>query len=182
MKTIIRKWFWPWDFDKEELWLNEMSSKGLALTSVGYCRYEFEPCQPGEYKYRIELLENMPNHPESVQYIKFMEESGIEQVESYMRWVYFRKRSDEIPFDLFSDAASKIKHLDRIMLFVAILGGVNLYNGYYNIFLAISRSGLFEVNFPAGALCCFIGGLFGYGFYKLWKQKSYLKKEHQIFE
>ena len=49
MRTIIRKWFWAWDFDKEEAWLNEMASEGLALVSVGWCRYEFEPCEPGEY-------------------------------------------------------------------------------------------------------------------------------------
>lgn len=182
MKTIVRKWFWAWDYDREELWLNEMSAKGLALTSVGYCRYEFAPCEKGEYNYRIELLDNMPTHPESVQYIKFMEESGVEQIGSYMRWVYFRKKSDDIPFDLFSDAPSKIRHLNRILTLIGILGAVNFYNGFYNVFLAVSGSGVFGVNFPAGALCCIIAGLCGYGYYKLWKKKDYLKKEHQIFE
>ena len=182
MKTIIRKLFWPWDFDKEELWLNEMSAKGLGLSSVGYCRYEFTPCEKGEYNYRIELLENMPTHPESVQYIKFMEDSGIEQVGSYNRWVYFRKKSDDIPFDIFSDAPSRIKHLDRILLLLGILGAVNIYNGFYNILMAVSGSGVFAVNFSAGALCCLVGGLFAYGYYKIWKKKDFLKKEHQICE
>lgn len=180
MKTIIRKWFWAWDFDKEELWLNEMSAKGLALSSVGYCRYEFVPCEKGEYNYRIELLENMPNHPESVQYIKFMEDSGVEQVGSYMRWVYFRKKSDDIPFDLFSDAPSKIKHLNRILTLIGILGGINLYNGLYNIFLGIGTG--YSFNISIGMLATLVGLILGFGFYKLWKKKDFLKKEHQIFE
>ncbi len=41
MKHIIHKWFWAWDFDKEEKWLNEMSAKGLNLTGVSFCRYVF---------------------------------------------------------------------------------------------------------------------------------------------
>ncbi|MBQ3859711.1 MAG: DUF2812 domain-containing protein, partial [Clostridia bacterium] len=50
MRTTVRKWFWGWDFDKEEAWLNEMAAKGLALVSVGLGRYEFEETEPGEYR------------------------------------------------------------------------------------------------------------------------------------
>lgn len=182
MKTIIRKWFWPWDFDKEEMWLNEMSAKGLALHSVGYCRYEFTPCQPGEYNIRIELLENMPNHPESQQYITFMEESGIEQIGSYYRWVYFRKVNDGIPFDIFSDYDSRIKHLDRILLIVGIIFGINLYNALFNLYLGIGGTGIPSVNTSAGALALLVALLFCYGLYKLLKKKKTFQKERQIFE
>ena len=34
MRTIIKKFFFVWDFDKEEKWLNEMAAKGLALVGV----------------------------------------------------------------------------------------------------------------------------------------------------
>ena len=90
MRTVIRKLFWVWDFEKEEQWLNEMAAKGLALVGVGFCRYEFEDCTPGEYSFRLELLDNRPEHPESRKYISFVEETGAEQVGSYHNWVYFR--------------------------------------------------------------------------------------------
>lgn len=48
----IHKLFWVWQFDNEENWLNEMAAKGLALVGVGFCRYEFEECTPGEYNVR----------------------------------------------------------------------------------------------------------------------------------
>ena len=52
IKTI-RKWFWVWDFEKEERWLNDMAESGWALVSVGFCRYSFERCEPGEYIVRL---------------------------------------------------------------------------------------------------------------------------------
>lgn len=182
MKKIVHKWFWPWDFDKEETWLNEMSAKGLALHSIGYCRYEFTPCQPGEYNFRIELLENMPNHPESQHYITFMEESGIEQIGSYARWVYFRKKNDGIPFDLFSDYDSRIKHLDRILLIVGILFGINLNNALFNIYLGTRGMDGASFNTSTGALAFLVALLFGYGFFKLLNKKKIFQKERQIFE
>jgi hypothetical protein len=37
------------DYEKEETWLNEMVAKGYALKNFVWCRYVFEPCEPGEY-------------------------------------------------------------------------------------------------------------------------------------
>ena len=59
MRTTMHKWFWIWDFDKEEQWLNQMAANGKALVHTGFCTYEFEDCTPGEYIYRLELLENL---------------------------------------------------------------------------------------------------------------------------
>ena len=58
MRTTIRKWFWAWEFDKEEAWLNEMAASGKALVSARYATYEFEDSAPGEYAVRLEMLEN----------------------------------------------------------------------------------------------------------------------------
>ena len=87
MKKVIRKLFWVWDFDKEEKWLNEMSAAGLQLRGVGFCKYTFEQGLPGEYVYRLELLNNWPSSYESVQYIRFIEDTGAEHIGSLLRWV-----------------------------------------------------------------------------------------------
>ena len=91
-----------------------MSSKGLQLTGVGLATYIFEEAAPGEYVYRIELLENVPSDPESVAYIHFLESTGVEHVGSFLRWVYFRKKAADGPFDLYSDLDSRINYLKRI--------------------------------------------------------------------
>ena len=114
MRKTVRKWFWVWDFDKEEQWLNEMAAQGLVLVDVGWCKYVFEDSVPGEYQVRLELLENQPSHEESQKYIRFIEDTGAEQVGAFLRWVYFRKKTADGPFDLFSDLQSRIKHIKRI--------------------------------------------------------------------
>jgi len=34
IKKVFR-WFWVWDFEKEERWLNEMAAQGWALKKAG---------------------------------------------------------------------------------------------------------------------------------------------------
>lgn len=72
MRFTKYKVLFAWDFEKEEKWLNEMSAKGMQLVGVGIFKYIFEEGNPGEYFYRIELLEELPTHPESISYIRFM--------------------------------------------------------------------------------------------------------------
>lgn len=104
------------NYEKEEAWLNALSAKGLAFESYFLFRYAFAESAPGAYIYRIELLERMPAHPESQEYLRFMAESGVEHIASWGRWVYFRKKAADGPFDIYSDIDSRIAHYKRIWL------------------------------------------------------------------
>lgn len=138
MKHIVRKAFL--DYEKEEKWLNEMAAKGLALTDYSWCRYVFEETLPGEYSYRLELLENVVIHPESRKYIEFLEETGVEQVAAYMRWVYFRKKTKDGPFDLYSDIDSKLGHYQRVFQLWFILTIAELLIGFSNTMMGVTQS------------------------------------------
>ena len=179
MRTTIRKLFFIWNFDKEEKWLNEMAAKGLALVSVGFCKYEFEDCNPGEYKVCLQLLDKQPQHPESRKYIAFLEEAGVEHVGSFTRWVYFRRKNTDGEFQLFSDNASKAKYLSTILSFLALIVGLNLYIGLYNLFLVFFLDSSFNY---IGIVNLLIGILGIPGTIKLWKKRNRLKKESQLFE
>ena len=177
MRKVIHKWFLDWE--KEEKWVNEMAAKGLALTAIGLGRFEFEECDPGEYRYRCELLKNLPNHPESEQYIRFVESTGAEHAASWMRWVYFRKKTADGEFELFSDNASKISHLGTILALIGVITLLNLFAGAYNIILALVFSspvnlmGIFNI-----ALGIFLGALF----VKYFRRRQKLKGEKTLFE
>ena len=177
MKKVIHKWFIDWE--KEEAWINKMASQGLALTAIGFFRFEFEECVPGEYQYRCELLDNLPNHPESERYIRFVEETGAQQAATWMRWVYFRKKTDSAPFELFSDNASKIRHLSRILFLIGFVSGLNLFVGAYNLFLAFTIGS--AVNF-LGLINLVLGAGIGVLFWKYWKKKKRLVSEQSLFE
>lgn len=179
MRKVIKKFFWVWDFDKEEKWLNDMAAKGLALVSVGFCKYEFEDCLPGEYKVCLQLLEKSPRNPEMQKYLEFVESTGAEHVGSFTRWVYFRRKASEGDFNLFSDNASKAKYLTSMLGFIALVVALNLLVGLENLAIAVF------VGFPGNYLG-FLNlaiGLFGTpGTVKLWKKRNRFKKESQLFE
>ncbi len=121
MKYTVYKFFSIGASEKEEKWLNQMAAKGMMLTDVTGFRYVFEQDTPGKYIYRLELLNHLPSHNESRAYIEFLEDTGIEFVGSYLRWVYFRKPTHDGVFEIYSDVESKIKHFKRITLIANVL-------------------------------------------------------------
>ena len=127
-RKTVRKWVWVWDFEKEENWLNEMAMNGWLLDGIGFCTYYFVRCEPGEYSVRLEM------HTYDESYVQFMEETGAEYVGRMMMWIYFRKKTADGAFDLFSDIDSRIRHLDRIGKMLSIIGGANLLIGIANTF------------------------------------------------
>lgn len=179
MRKTIRKWFWVWDFDKEEQWLNDMAAKGLCLVSVGWCRYEFEDCVPGEYSVRLELLKERPDHPESGKYLEFLEETGAEHVGSYQKWVYLRKKKSDGEFALFSDNESRVQHLTRIIRMITALTFFNFYIGVYNLFIAIAWDS--PVNY-LGFVNIALTAVIAFGIAKLWRKRQRLKEDQRIFE
>ncbi len=179
MRKIIHKAFFGWELEKEEKWLNEMSAKGLALVDYSAFRYSFEECEPGEYSYKIQLLEHRPSHPESEQYIRFMEETGAEQVASYINWVYFRKKTAEGPFEIFSDIESKMNHLILIKRLFLPLGWINIAIGIFNLInMWISLREL--VWFPFINIAC--AAFLFFGASKVSKEIRELRKEQAIRE
>ena len=125
-RMTIKKWIWVWDFDKEEQWLNSMAQQGWGLDRVGFCRYEFVRCEPGEYIVRLEMRE----HDEG--YLSFMSDTGAEYVGRVVKWIYFRRKAEFGPFDIFSDLDSRLEHLKRISSTLRVVGIANLVIGLAN--------------------------------------------------
>lgn len=124
MNKVVHKVFLLWDWEKEAAWLNEMSRQGWQLRRVGWCRYEFEPGEPGRWQYQLEMLQK--NDPD---YLAFLEDTGIQVVGRLFRWVYLRRENDGTPFELFSDTDSILRHMDRVLTLCYLLGGINLFLG-----------------------------------------------------
>lgn len=179
MRHTTHKIFWAWDFEKEEKWLNNMSANGMQLVGVGFCKYIFEDGAYGEYNYRIELLDQWPNHHESVSYIHFLEEMGIEHIGNYMRWVYFRKKSGKEEFFLFSGIDSRIKHYRKILTLLLCLLPLEFSALAMNISTASMGS---TVNLWCVMLLAPITILFSVGILKLNGKIRELKKERILHE
>ena len=171
-RKTMRKWFWAWDFDKEEKWLNEMATNGWALCEVGFCKYTFEKCEPGEYSVRLEMRTNDDN------YISFLEETGAEYIGKCFQWQFFRKKSEHGQFDLFSDIDSRLSHLSRIHRLILTLGVINLAVGAVNLFIGTYSTR----NSFVAILNLLVATVLMYGVGRLRGKMEYLENERQLRE
>ena len=165
-RMTVRKWFWVWDFEKEEDWLNEMAMNGWVLDGVGWCTYHFVRCEPGEYSVRLEM------HPYDESYLAFMKETGAEYVGRMMMWIYFRKKTAEGSFDLFSDIDSRIGHLNKIGRMLAVIGFANLVIGVAN---SINAAHIGWVNLLCATLLMYALG-------RIHGKKEALERERRLHE
>jgi hypothetical protein len=107
-----------YDKDEEEEWLRKMSLNGWAFKKFFLGVYSFEACEPGEYSYQIDLLENW--NGEKKDYASFMEDAGVKVISQWWRWVYLQKKTADGPFEMYTDAESKIAQYSKIKSFFKV--------------------------------------------------------------
>ena len=56
-------------------WLNKMADSGFRLARTEKLLYEFEPCQPGQYRYCVEFVGHK-SAAEAGEYARFLEDCG----------------------------------------------------------------------------------------------------------
>ena len=107
-----------YDKDKEEKFLNDMVSKGYAMTRFFLGIYWFEKCERGEYTYQIDLIYKK-NTQQLNEYYDLIRETGGELVQVWGFWAFFRKKG---PFELYTDIESQIEQYRKIRNLFLILG------------------------------------------------------------
>ena len=109
------RWKFTFDKDDEQDWLNDYAQRGWAMVSFFVGLVTFVPCRPGEFIYQIDLLPGKGLWADNYEdYVIFMDEMGVEILQRWGRWVYLRKRAEDGPFEVYTDAASKIDLYRRI--------------------------------------------------------------------
>lgn len=107
-----------YDKEEEEEWLKKMSLSGWAFKKFYLGFYTFKPCEPGEYNYQIDLLDNWNGN--KADYASFMEDAGVEVISQWWRWVYLQKKTEDGPFEMYTDTESKIAQYSKIVKFFKI--------------------------------------------------------------
>ena len=136
----MKKFRLYYDPEKELVWLQTLMQQGWALTHFAMGVYTFEPCQPGEYIYQIDILKDVSDFDN---YRAFMEDSGVEVVCRWMRWVYVRKRTEDGPFVLYTDPESLIHHYTTIRRFFLPFAIVETFCAVIELFAAIMTGNAF---------------------------------------
>lgn len=137
----MKKFRLYYDKDKETQWLQRMANQGWALETFFLGVYTFVPCEPGEYRCQIDFLENGADFEG---YRQLMEDSGVEVICRWGRWVFLRKKVADGPFVLYTDTESLIRHYGNIRTFFRFFSALllicfltNLVNYLVNLHPAI---------------------------------------------
>jgi hypothetical protein len=124
-KTTVRKfrWFWAWQDEKEEVWLEEMSRKGYHLITVALPGiYTFAVGEPRRYVYRLDYQPYSKKDRDD--YLQLFSDAGWEHIGGMSAWQYFRKEAGpgETP-EIFTDVESKVAKYKRLLgyLFIFIV-------------------------------------------------------------
>lgn len=115
-KKVI-KIFLPWQDENELSWLEDMASSGWQLEKKDSLGYHFTASTPARKIYRsdYQFLESSALED----YLHLFTESGWEHAASYGGFHYFRISSGVYNIDIFSDNATRIERL-RKMLFLPL--------------------------------------------------------------
>jgi len=147
---ITRKyrWFWPWQDEKEELWLREMAKQGLHLVELKYLgQYFFRSGEPSDTVYRLDYQKSPKKEKDA--YLQLFKDSGWEHVGSRAGWQYFRKPfSPGEPEEIFTDTASKVEKYQRQ------IGGLIIF---IPIYMMLMMNIDFSPNSFLGELAKFLG-------------------------
>ena len=126
------KWFWPWQDQQREEWLQRMSQNGWHLNSIGLggLVFKFTPGEKLDYVYQLDFRQERSE--QMVEYLDLYEKAGWEHVMSWNGWQYFRKRYKEgETAQIFTDNQSKVQKYKRLMFYSSLF-----FPGYMVVFMA----------------------------------------------
>ena len=121
------------DYEKEEKWINEMCKAGWHLKKFRGCLFTFERGEPGAYVYRNEFINYFKK--DKKQYFGFLKESDIEIVHVFGNAAYYRKKTEDGPFELYSDNSSRLSYLNRLYITLQLLFWLNILSAISNLSL-----------------------------------------------
>lgn len=156
MEEQITKRVWRFwtiaEYEQEEQWINEMARDGWALTAVGFCRYIFRRTRPGEFIYKLDMVERTTQDEVKENYFNFLTECGIRVVGEYKDWIYLQKRAAEGPFDMKNDTYAKLRRVNKIYSF-AIRTICRLLRVFMALILLLSLVDWFTTNAAVVGIC-----------------------------
>lgn len=114
----VYKFFWAWDMEKEEEWLNEMSRKGYKLIKAKLGLFTFKK-EETDYIYKLSY--KRLKGARKREYNQLFEDFGWEYVTSCNNWNYFRKKASEENTEIYTDDESKAEIFKILLRFIGLL-------------------------------------------------------------
>lgn len=97
------------DYEREERWLNEMAEAGWNFVRKQGCRFVFRRGRPGEYRYRIDLVERNADDFVREEYFNFLTECGNRIVCDRKDFIYLQRPTSQGPFEGSDDNYTRLR-------------------------------------------------------------------------
>ena len=140
------------EYEQEEQWINEMAKEGWNLTAVGLCRYIFRRGTPGEYIYKLDIVERTASDEVRESYFNFLSECDIRIVGEYKDWLYLQKKAADGPLDMKDDTYAKLRTVNKVYSF-AVRTLCRLLTAFAAIILINVVCGAIASSFSVSEFC-----------------------------
>jgi hypothetical protein len=171
----VFKWWWAWNFETIEEWLEKMEAGGLRLVSTRFkgVLFYFEKCAYKKARYCIDFQTKL-----TPEYISIIKDDGWDLYQLGMGWYILRKEYQDDRPDLYTDFEGLItrnKHLLSLMISGLVIEVICFTDLIWNIVTFPSTEGL--------AYICLLGSLvlafFTFAITSLAMQIKKLKEKRQ---
>lgn len=169
----ITKWWWGWEPEKLELWLEEQEAEGWHLYSIsGQIRFHFVKSEPRKMRYCADYQRVL-----TPEYMRIFKDAGWELVYSSMGWYIWKMEYTVERPDIYTDMDSLIGRNNRL---IAVLAGFSL------ILIPCTMTLLGILDYDNNILYPLLGyygviwSFFGYCIYKLMSQNNKIKLKKSI--
>ncbi|PYG87819.1 uncharacterized protein DUF2812 [Ruminiclostridium sufflavum DSM 19573] len=136
----VFKWWWTWNFEEIENWLEKMEAGGLRLAETR-CKgvvFGFEKCKPVRARYCVDYQRKL-----TPEYMAIINDDGWRLYQMGMGWYMLRKEYEEDRPDLYTDFEALIARNMRLL--ILILAGLAVE------FICIGNLVRNAVKFPSDA-------------------------------
>lgn len=114
----IFKWWWAWDYEKIENWLETMELSGLRLVETRYngVLFYFERCNPTKARYCIDYQNKL-----TPDYLTIINDDGWKLHQIGMGWYILRKEYEAERPNLYSDFEGLIARNKSLLTIITVL-------------------------------------------------------------
>lgn len=115
MSKVVRKYFFPWQENKEKAFLQEMAKKGFLLSETHLGSYTFDEIKPADLIFEIDYKGQ--HREDNDEYLQICEDAGWNMVAKKGDWFYFcKERLETENIHFFNDNNSMLRKYLNLLL------------------------------------------------------------------
>ncbi len=130
----VFKWWWAWNYEEVENWLERMEAGGLRLVQTHFkgVIFYFEKCRPSKARYCIDYQNRL-----TPDYLTIINDDGWQLYQIGMGWYILRKEyEDERPefYTDFEGLITRSKSLLNLVLIIGLIEVICIANLVFNVY------------------------------------------------